>query len=62
LFGQVRKSFDLRFMMDHNRIFVAHPSKGRSAEDKSNLLGNLPVCRFEQTALSQRAFHPTGGS
>lgn len=51
--GQVRKSFDLRFMMDHQRIFIANLSKGRLGEDKSNLLGALLVSQFEQAALSR---------
>jgi DNA helicase HerA-like ATPase len=57
--GQVRRSFDLRFMMDNGRIFIANLSKGRMGEDKANLMGALLIAQFQQAALS-RADTPSG--
>jgi hypothetical protein len=56
--AQVRKSFDLRFMMDHGRIFIANLSKGKLGEDKANLLGALLVSQLEQAALSRADLPP----
>jgi hypothetical protein len=51
--GNTRKSFDLRFILDHDRIFIANLSKGLIGQDKANLLGCLLIAQFEQAALSR---------
>jgi type IV secretory pathway TraG/TraD family ATPase VirD4 len=51
--GQVRKSFDFRFMMDNRRIFIANLAKGRIGQDKAALLGALLVSQIEQAAFSR---------
>jgi TraM recognition site of TraD and TraG/Type IV secretion-system coupling protein DNA-binding domain len=56
--GQVRRSFDPRFIMDNGRIFLANLSKGRLGEEKANLLGSLLIGQFEQAALSRAAMLP----
>jgi hypothetical protein len=51
--GQVRNRVDLRYAMDHRKIFVANLSKGILGEDKSNLLGALLVAQFQHAAMSR---------
>jgi hypothetical protein len=51
--GQVRRSFDFRFMMDNQRIFIANLSKGRIGQDKATLLGALLVSQIEQAAYAR---------
>ncbi len=53
ILGQVRSSIDIRFLMDHRRIFIANLAKGRIGEDKANLLGSLLVTQFQLAALSR---------
>lgn len=53
IFGQVSSRINLRFTMDHRRIFIANLSKGLLGEDKSNLVGSLLVSQFEMAALSR---------
>ena len=53
ILSQVRSSFDLRFMMDDNRIFIANLSKGRIGEDATNFLGSLLLAGFQHAALSR---------
>jgi hypothetical protein len=51
--GQVRNRIDVRYAMDHRKIFVANLSKGALGEDKSNLLGALLVAQFQHAAMSR---------
>jgi len=53
ILGQVKSRINFRFMMDHQRIFIANLSKGRIGEDKANLLGSLLVTQFQLAALSR---------
>ena len=53
ILGQVRSRIDLRFIMDHQRIFIANLSKGKIGEHSSGLLGALLVGQFHQAALSR---------
>jgi type IV secretory pathway TraG/TraD family ATPase VirD4 len=53
ILGQVQSRLDMRFMMDHGRIFIANLSKGRLGTDKANLLGSFLVSQFELAALSR---------
>ena len=57
ILGQVRSTFDLRFMMDNRRIFIANLSKGKIGEDNSNLLGSLLATALHLGAM-QRAEQP----
>ena len=52
--SQPKSSFDLRFMMDDSRVFIASLSKGALGEGPSHLLGALLVTALAQTALSRR--------
>lgn len=51
--GQVGAKVNFRFMMDHNRIFIANLRKGHLGESHSSLLGSLLVTGFEIAALSR---------
>ncbi len=51
--GQIGTKVNFRFMMDHNRIFIANLSKGQIGEAHSSLLGSLLVTGFELAALSR---------
>ena len=53
ILGQVRNRVDLRYIMDHRKIFIANLSKGTLGADKSNLLGSVLVARFELAAMSR---------
>lgn len=51
ILGQVRSRIDLRYVMDHRKIFIANLSKGLLGEDKANLLGALLVTQFQNAAM-----------
>jgi len=51
--GQVRSTFDARFMMDRGRILIANLGKGRLGEDKARLLGAVLVSKFQLAAMSR---------
>lgn len=51
--GQVGTKINFRFMLDHQRIFVANLSKGLIGEAHSSLLGSLLITGFELAALSR---------
>jgi hypothetical protein len=53
ILGQVRSRIEPRFIMDHQRIFVANLSKGKLGEDAANLIGALLVNEFQLAALSR---------
>jgi hypothetical protein len=53
ILGQVRSTFDTRFVMDQGRILIANLSKGRLGADKANLLGALLVTQFELAAMAR---------
>jgi hypothetical protein len=55
--GQVRNRIDARYMMDHQRIFIANLSKGYLGADKANLLGAALVSQFELAAMSRADIH-----
>jgi hypothetical protein len=55
ILGQVRSTFDVSFVMNKKRIFIANLAKGRIGEDKSNLLGALLVSQFHLAALKRAA-------
>src|SRR5262249_8762977 len=51
--GQVRNRIEPRYIMDHERIFIANLSKGLLGADKTNLLGAALVSQFELAAMSR---------
>jgi DNA helicase HerA-like ATPase len=51
--GQPHSRLDLRFVMDHRRIFIANLAKGRLGAERSNLLGSLLVTGFQLAALAR---------
>ncbi len=57
MLGQTSGKFDLGFMMDHERIFIANLSKGVLGPDQANLLGSLLIAQIQAAAL-RRATMP----
>jgi hypothetical protein len=51
--GQVRSRVDIRYIIDHRKVFIANLSKGQLGADKSNLLGALLVAQFQQAAMGR---------
>jgi hypothetical protein len=51
MLGVVRNRIDLRYAMDHNKIFIANLSKGRLGDEGSNLVGSLLLSLFQHAAL-----------
>lgn len=54
IMGQVKSSFDLREVMDNNKILLVNLSKGQVGEINSNLLGMILVARMFTAALSRQ--------
>ena len=55
ILGQVRSAVNIRYIMDHRKIFIANLAKGTIGEDKSNLLGALLVSQFQQASMGRAA-------
>lgn len=53
ILGQVKAKVDIRFVMDHERLFIANLSKGKLGHDKANLLGSLLVTQFQLGAMTR---------
>lgn len=51
--GQTKSAFDLRDLMDSNKILIANLSKGRLGELNSQLLGMIFVMKFQAAAMSR---------
>ena len=51
--GQVKSSFDLRDVMDHQKILIMNLSKGRIGEDSSALLGAMMITKIQLAAMSR---------
>ena len=51
--GQSRSAFDLRRVMDEEKVLIVNLSKGRMGEDASALLGALLVTGLELAAMSR---------
>lgn len=54
IIGQIRSSFDFRWMMDRKKIFLVDLSKGALGADVSSLLGSLIVTKLSLAALSRQ--------
>ncbi len=53
IIGQSKSSFDLRKMMDHNKIIIINLSKGRVGEANANLLGSMLITKIYLAAMSR---------
>jgi len=53
IIGQPHSSFDLRKIMDEEKIFIANLSKGKIGEDNSRLLGALMITKLQLAAMSR---------
>jgi len=52
--GQVKSSFDFRWLMDSGKILLCNLSKGALGEDLSSLLGSLVVTKLALSSLSRQ--------
>jgi type IV secretory pathway TraG/TraD family ATPase VirD4 len=59
IFGQVTSAFSFRYLIDHQKIFIANLAKGKIGEDKANILGSFLVAQLQLAAMS-RADIPEG--
>jgi len=55
IIGQPKSGFDVGFVMDRKRIFIADLSKGILGEEESNLLGSMLVSKFQLEAMARAA-------
>jgi len=53
IIGQPRSSFDIRSIMDTNKIMIVNLSKGRVGEANANLLGGMLVTKIYLAAMSR---------
>ncbi|MDD3035564.1 MAG: TraM recognition domain-containing protein, partial [Candidatus Saccharimonadaceae bacterium] len=51
--GQTKSGFDLREVMDNNKILLVNLSKGRTGELNSQLLGMIFVMKFQAAAMGR---------
>ena len=53
IIGQVKTSFDIREVMDSEKILILNLSKGKIGEDSSRLLGGLLITKLQLAAMSR---------
>lgn len=53
IIGQSKSAFDLRDVMDNNKILLVNLSKGKTGELNSKLLGMIFVMKFQAAAMSR---------
>lgn len=53
IIGQTTTSFNIREIMDRERILIVNLSKGRIGEDASHLLGALVITKLQLAAMSR---------
>ena len=53
IIGQTKSAFDLRDVMDNNKILLVNLSKGRTGDLNSKLLGMIFVMKFQAAAMSR---------
>ena len=53
IIGQPKSSFNLRDMMDQNKIIIINLSKGRVGEANANLLGSMLITKIYLAAMSR---------
>ncbi|MDP2650284.1 MAG: type IV secretion system DNA-binding domain-containing protein, partial [bacterium] len=51
--GQAKSSFDIRKMMDENKILIVNLSKGRMGEQNADLLGSILTTKMYLSAMSR---------
>lgn len=51
--GQPKSSFDLREVMDSNKILLLNLAKGRIGEDNAGLLGGMMITKLQLAAMSR---------
>ncbi|HKL16854.1 MAG TPA: type IV secretion system DNA-binding domain-containing protein [Patescibacteria group bacterium] len=51
--GQVRSKFNIREVMDQEKILIMNLSKGRIGEDASSLLGAMMITKIQLAAMSR---------
>jgi hypothetical protein len=58
IIGQPKSSFDLRQIMDNEKILIVNLSKGRVGEANANLLGGMLVTKIYLAAMSRADLSP----
>ena len=53
IIGQPKSTFDLRKMMDEQKIIIINLSKGRVGEQNANLLGSMLITKIYLSAMSR---------
>ncbi len=53
ILGQVKSSFDVREIMDNQKILLLNLSKGRVGEDNSSLIGAMMITKIQLAAMSR---------
>ena len=51
--GQTKSAFDIRTIMDENKILILNLSKGRIGEDNSALMGAMIITKIQLAAMSR---------
>jgi len=51
--GQVKSTFDLRTVMDNQKILILSMSKGKIGEDNAALLGSMMITKIQLAAMSR---------
>lgn len=59
IIGQPRSSFDIRELMDNNKILLINLSKGLVGDTNMRLLGSMLVTRIFLAAMSRAELNPT---
>src|SRR3989338_1263263 len=55
--AQVKSTFDIKQLMDNQKIFIMNLSKGRIGEDNSRLLGGMLITKIQLAAM-ERVYIP----
>lgn len=59
IIGQTRSSFDIRKIMDEQKILLINLSKGRIGEQNTSLLGSMIITKIYLSAMSRAEASPT---
>ena len=57
IIGQPKSTFDIREMMDNQKILIVNLSKGRMGESNANLLGGMLITKIYLGAMSRADVH-----
>lgn len=60
IIAQPKSTFDIRELMDTNKIFIVNLSKGRMGEQNADLLGSMLVTKIYLSAMSRAEESPAG--